>query len=236
MLKHTRIITLTAMTVILSLPLFAQAANDRQVSVSASGQVAAMPDIAIVKGRIVSQEKSAKQAMKVAHKKLTALIDYTLAQGVASKDVNAAQVLVTPQWHYPKNKPRVISGYQGHAEFTIKLRQLEQLSPLYAGLVDAGANDLRPTQFDFSQREQLELKAIEQAMLKAQRKAKTAVSALQEKVGEVQSINIDTHWQQPQPRMMRMEMASDRGAAKANKVNVGHQTITANVSVVFSID
>jgi len=210
-------------------------AEARQVSVSANGEIAALPDIALVQGRIVSQEKTAKQALLIAQEKLSDLIDFAVAQGLVSEDVHAAQVQVSPQWHYPKNKPRQISGYQGHAEFTITLRELALLSSLYGGLVDAGANDLRPTQFEFSEREALELQAITQAVSRAQRKANAALMPLQEKTGEVLSINVDTQWHRPQPRLMRMEMASDAKGA-APKVNVGKQTITANVSVSFAID
>lgn len=225
---------LTAIVCVLSLSGAVQA-ETRQVSVSATGEIAALPDIALVQGRIVSQEKTAKQALLVAQEKLSSLIDYAVQQGLASEDVHAAQVQVSPQWHYPKNKPRQISGYQGHAEFTITLRELAILSPLYAGLVDAGANDLRPTRFEFSEREALELKAIAQAVAKAQRKANAALQPLKEKTAEVLSVNVDTQWHRPQPRLMRMEMASDAQAA-APKVNVGKQTITANVSVSFAID
>jgi len=210
-------------------------AEERQVSVSATGEIAALPDIAIVQGRIVSQEKTAKQALLRAQEKLSRLIDYAVAQGLSTDDVHAAQVQVSPQWRYPKNKPRQISGYQGHAEFTLTLRELALLSSLYGGLVDAGANDLRPTTFEFSAREALELKAIAQAVAKAQRKADAALMPLKEKTGEVLSVNVDTQWHRPQPRLMRMEMASDAKGA-APKVNVGKQTITANVSVSFAID
>jgi len=225
---------LTTLLCVLSLSGMAQA-ETRQVSVSATGEVAAMPDIAIVQGRIVSQEKSAKAALLRAQEKLSDLIDYAVAQGLKSEDVHAAQVQVSPQWHYPKNKPRQISGYQGHAELTITLRELPLLSSLYGGLVDAGANDLRPTRFEFSEREALELQAIAQAVSKAQRKADAALKSLKEKTGEVISVSVDTQWHRPQPRLMRMEMAADAKAA-APKVNVGKQTITANVSASFAID
>lgn len=231
-LQRTRVLVLMACVLCLSVTVQAE---ERQVSVSATGDVAALPDIALVQGRIVSQEKTAKQALLAAQEKLSKLIDYAVQQGVSSEDVHAAQVQVSPQWHYPKNKPRQISGYQGHAEFTITLRELELLSPLYVGLVDAGANDLRPTRFEFSDREALELKAIALAVAKAQRKANAALQPLKERTGEVVSVNVDTQWHRPQPRLMRMEMASDAKSA-APKVNVGNQTITANVSVSFAID
>lgn len=231
-LQNTRTLALLACLLCFSA---GSQAGERQVSVSASGEIAALPDIAIVQGRIVSQEKTAKRALLSAQEKLSRLIDYAVANGLTTEDVHAAQVQVSPQWHYPKNKPRQISGYQGHAEFTITLRELAALSSLYTGLVEAGANDLRPTTFEFSERESLELKAIAQAVAKAQRKATAALKPLQEEVAEVISVNVDTQWHRPQPRLMRMEMASDAKSA-APKVNVGKQTITANVSVVFAID
>jgi uncharacterized protein YggE len=206
-----------------------------QVSVSAVGEVDAIPDIAIIHGQVITIAKTAEQALNEAQIQRGSVIKFVLTGlGVKKEDLQAAQVLVAPEWNYPRNKPRELKGYKAQAKFTVKLRDLDVLSTLYSGLAKAGVNDLRPASFDFSNRDELELEAISAAVEKAKKKAKAALSPLGDKVGKAVSVNVNTHWQRPPVLHARMAMSAEADASKAS-VNVGNHTITANVNVSFTI-
>jgi uncharacterized protein YggE len=204
-----------------------------QVSSSATGSVEAMPDIAIMKGQVLVEGASPEQAVTEARQSLDSVIRYVKAQGIASEDLDAAQVLVRPVWSYPKDKPRELTGYQAYADFSATVRDVKKLSTLYGGLVKAGATELSPTRFDFSLREDLELQAITNAVALAKKKAEAALKPLNQEVGEVLSLNVDTHWQQPVYKVASMAMRAD--SAPEPEVNVGNQTIQASVSVTFKL-
>ncbi|MBR9910367.1 MAG: SIMPL domain-containing protein [Gammaproteobacteria bacterium] len=209
----------------------------RLISSSATGTVEATPDIAIMSGRIIEESQEAEEAIRLAQRKLDTVIRYLKQQRINPDDIRAAQVLVAPKWHYPRNQPRQLSGYEASANFTIKLRDVGLLAGLYSGLINAGAGELQPTQFDFSNRDALELDAIAAAVQRAREKALAALRPLGNKVGEVQNLNINTHWQ-PAPIMRReavamMGVASDAGAAE---VNIGNHTIEAQVNASFRIE
>ncbi|MEH6605021.1 MAG: SIMPL domain-containing protein, partial [Pseudomonadales bacterium] len=208
------------------------------VSTSATGELHAIPDIAVINGRVQEQAKDAGEAMAAARKQLDQVIEYVKTQGIAEEDLQAAQILVQAQWHYPRNEPRQLTGYQANASFTIKLRDTAGLSQIYGGVIKAGANTIDSVSFEFSNYDELELQAIGLAVEKAQRKAAAGLAPLGQKVGKVVSMQVDTHWQpQPMPRgkMMAMEASSDAMAAPA-QINVGNQPIKATVSVSFIID
>lgn len=224
--------------VLLSLLVLGGCTQDKpvaQVSTSATGTVEALPDMAILQGRVVSQAKSSEEAARKTQVQLDKLIGFVQSQQVANEDLQAASVLVTPEWHYPKDQPREVSGYRAVAEFTIKLRQLDKLSDLYSGLFKAGATELNPAQFDFSQREALELQAIEKAVALAKRKAEAGLKPLQQQMAEVLSMNVDTQWQSPGLYKARGAMMMSESADAAPQVNVGNQTVQASVSVTFAV-
>lgn len=204
-----------------------------QVSSSATGQVEAMPDIAIMSGQVLVEGSSPEQAVTEAQQKLDSVIRYVKGQGIAAEDLHAAQVLVRPVWSYPKDKPRELTGYQAYADFSAIVRDVSKLSVLYGGLVKAGASELSPTRFDFSLREDLELQAITNAVEMARKKAEAALKPLNQSVGDVLSLNVDTHWQQPVYKVASMAMRAE--VAAAPEVNVGNQTIQASVSVTFKL-
>lgn len=205
-----------------------------QVSSSATGQVEAMPDIAILSGQVLVEGSTPDKVVTEAAQKLDSVIRYAKAQGIAAEDLHAAQVLVRPVWSYPQDKPRELTGYQAYADFTATVRDVSKLSSLYGGLVKAGVSELSPTRFDFSQREELELQAITKAVELAKKKAEAAIKPLKQTVGEVLSLNVDTHWAQPVYKVSAMAMrAAD--VESAPEVNVGNQTIQASVAVTFKL-
>lgn len=206
------------------------------VSSSGSGEVNAQPDEAMLSGDVVTEAPSADEAMTQVRKQLDKLIKKVLAQGIDSKDLQAAQVVVNPQWHYPRDKPRQLAGYQAKASFQIRLRQLDDLPSIYSVLADAGVTQLSPVSFQFSDRESLELKAIAKAVENARRKAQAGLTPLGQKVGDLQSLNINTQWQSPPiMRSSSKMMLSDSAMESAPAVNVGEQSVTATVQTEFHV-
>lgn len=227
---------LLMITAIVLFPLGAShAAEPAQVSSRAQGVIEAQPDIAIVSGRVTVQNETPDDAVDGARRKLDSIIKALKKGGVATNDLQAAEILVNPQYHYPRDKPRQLSGYQASASFTAKLRDIAKLSSLYGVLFKAGATELQPTQFDFSDRETLELQAIAKAVALAKRKAQAGLKPLGQSVGDVLLLNVDTRWHQPpMHKGARMAMMAESDSS-APQVNVGNRRIEATVSTTFAI-
>lgn len=214
---------------------YAGSESKSSVSVSATGSVEATPDIAIMKGRIVEEHKLAEQALSSAQIKLDKVIKYLLEQGVAEEDIQAAQVLINHKWFYPRNKPKELVGFEALANFTAKIRSIHLLSSVYSGLIDAGATEIEPTRFDFSNRDELELKAISSAVVIARKKAQAGLTPLGNKVGDLLNLNINTNWQQPV--MYRQERAAMMSVQMDSQpeLNVGNHTLQTSVNATFAV-
>ncbi|WP_439135030.1 SIMPL domain-containing protein [Pseudomaricurvus sp.] len=237
-IKHSAV---TLLCCVLSIGLYAASAQAEdqtpQVSSSATGVIEATPDIAIMNGKVMVQEETPEKAVSEARIKLDNVIRYIKSEGVKAEDLQAAQVLVNPIWHYQKDKPRQLTGYQAYADFTAKVRDVRKLSALYGGLIKAGVTELNPTSFDFSLREDLELQAISKAVELAKKKAEAGLKPLGQQVGDVLSMNVDTRWQQPPMyKTSRMVMSAEADmVGAAPEVNIGNQAIQATISVTFEV-
>lgn len=228
--------SLILIVLMLTLSPFGLADNLPVVSVSGVGAVEATPDIAVVKGRITVERDLPDEAVEVVRLKLDTVIRYLKSKGLEAADIQAAQILVDHKWQYTRNKPRELVGFEAYASFTAKVRDISLLSSLYGGAMDSGVTELESTQFDFSQRDELELQAIANAVSNAKQKAEAGLTPLGKRIGSVQSLNINTQWQQPailrKERMVMMSAEMDG----APEVNVGNQTIQASVNASFSIE
>ena len=208
------------------------------ISVSATGVVNAEPDIAIVTGRVSAQNILSEKAVNEARQKLDAVIRFARKSGIDKDKLQAAQVEVHPQWHHSRDKPRELVGFQAHANFTLTLEDLGELSSIYAGLAAVGISDLSPAMFDFSKRQKLELEAIAIAVENARNKALAALEPLGQEPGD--AIDVVVHGPlQPQlmgrAAAMNMRMLTAESAPMA-QTNVGHHQISATVNVNFAIE
>ncbi|MYM62609.1 SIMPL domain-containing protein [Pseudomaricurvus sp. HS19] len=206
-----------------------------QASASGSGEVSAAPDMAVISGAVIANADQPDAALGAVRQQLDSLINAVLAQQVEKKDLQAAQVTVTPQWHYPRDGKRELTGYEARAGFSLTLRDLEQLPAVYSVLAQAGVAQLQAPQFDFSNRDELELQAIGRAVEHARRKVVAGLDPLQAGLGDVQQLNVDTQWQRPMMKTAVSAVLMEAAADREPRLNVGEQTITATVQVVFAI-
>lgn len=205
----------------------------RQVSVSATGTYQGTPDQASVTGSVETVKDEPRLALEGAQQKLDALVKAIDGLGVPAEDYQAAQITVNPVWEYPRNQSRHLSGYRAVARFSVVLKDLTLLPKLYSTLAAGQITDLSAAQFSFSNKQELEEKAIENAVELARDKAAAALRPLRQSPGEAISVAVDTQWRgQPFFKAERMSLASD---ASAPAVNVGEHTVTSSVNVVFKI-
>ena len=65
-----------------------------------------------------------------------------LSLGVAERDIQTAGLNVQPQYSFPQNQPRQLTGYQASHQLTIAVRDLERLGAAIDAAANAGANDI----------------------------------------------------------------------------------------------
>ncbi|MEP3276597.1 MAG: SIMPL domain-containing protein [Stappiaceae bacterium] len=218
---------------------FAQAADANeqtaQISITGTGHVQATPDMATVTSGVVSDAKSARDALNENSKSMNAIIDKIKSAGIDAKDIQTSGFNISPNYNNSKSNysgSASIDGYRVFNNVTVRVRDLAKLGDLLDTMVTEGANNISGINFIVSEADTLSDEARKKAVANAKRKAELYAAASGVKLGRVLSINEGGGFQPVQGRALRMEaMAS----SDAPPIEQGQQTLTTSVNMVWEI-
>lgn len=223
-----------ALALTVSAPLnAAEVAPTPSISVSGSGQVEAVPDIARITIGVISQARTAADALTDNNRRMAEIFTGMTALGIDKLDIQTSNFSVAPQRKRPKSntpEPPQIVGYQVSNQVSVTIRDLTRLGEVLDRLVRLGANNVHGIQFSVSTADKLLDEARADAVKDARRKAEILAAAADVKIGRVLAIR-EGGGHMPQPMMAaRMEMAADVPIA------TGKQTLAVSVAVVYAIE
>jgi uncharacterized protein YggE len=205
---------------------------DRSVTVSATGTVAAEPDMAHVSTGVVSEAESAREALNRNSATMKKLIDGLKAKGIVEKDIQTTSINVEPRYQQFKDgRPSTIAGYRVVNQVRITARELAKLGEVLDQAVTLGANQMGAIQFEVSNAETLKDEARKRAMQNALRRAKLYAAGAGAEVGPVISISEEVQFIGPRP----VPMARSALAAEAVPIEAGTQMLEARVHVTWSL-
>lgn len=170
-----------------SLPGVAAAADT--VTIDATGQLAAAPNVATVSiGVRVQHQGSVRDALAGASTSATRLIDTLKAQGVDPKDIQTSYVSVDAEWNYTE-----LAGYAASNMLTVKLRDVGKVGSVISAAGDAVGNGLVVQGISFNHEPSAEeaRQARQLAVQDAAAKAAQYASMTGRKVGKVLAISDD---------------------------------------------
>lgn len=215
----------------------AQADDDRRtITVSAQGTATGRPDRAQVSTGVVTQAKTAQDALTANTQAMQEIFQGLKEMGFEDRDLRTSQFNVSPQYTRPGNgpgrqEPPVISGYQVTNQLTIIIRDIDQVGQTLDQLVTLGSNQLHGIRFEISEPEPLLDQARAAAVEEALRKAKLYVNAAGVALGEIISISESSGYN-PGPMYARAMMMESADVPVAP----GEQQLTATVNLVIAIE
>ena len=198
------------------------------LSVSGTGEVAAVPDMAVIALGVVHVDKTAGAAMAKVGADARALIGVLEAEGVAARDMQTAQLNVGPVWDNRSSGPRTITGFEARTTVTVRIRDLSGLGAVLDKVLEAGANTFNGLSFQLEDPSAAEAEARAAAVRDAKEKAQQLSDAAGVTLGPVLALSEGGAGGGPRPELF---------AARAADVPVaaGEVTIRAQVSMRFSI-
>ncbi len=223
--------------VLVALGLFTHAAkaeeNQRTITITGQGQVSVKPDVAIVETGVVTQAKTAAEALTANTQAMQAVFDAIKELGIEDRDMRTSQFSVNAIHTRPeRGEASRISGYQVSNLVSITLRNLDRVGEVMDRVVSTGSNELRGIRFQVEKPGPPMDGAREDAVKDALRKAKIYVAAAGVALGPVLTINEHGGGGRPQPvfaRAMAMEAADVPIAA-------GEQTLSTSVTLVIGLE
>lgn len=205
-----------------------------------TASVSAEPDMASISTGVVTEAKTAREALTANTESMSALLDLVKQIGVADKDVQTSGFSVQPQYVYSDkpnangySQPPRIAGYEVRNTLTVQLRKLEDLGTVLDQMVSAGSNTINGVGFSVDDNTELLNDARRAAMKDALQKADLYADAADICLERITSISENGGYA-PQPKLMRSMIAEDAMSAPV-PVASGEVSYDMSVSVVWEI-
>lgn len=235
---HTAALAL-ALSAMLAVPA-ARAEEPRIATIDMTGRgtVTAAPDLAWVSSGVVSDAKTAAEALTANNAAMTAVIERIKSAGIEGRDIQTNGFSVMPRYKRvdPKSNQQdynTVIGYRVSNGVRVRVRQLDGLGKLLDAMVRDGANRIDGIAFEVSNAEELKDEARKAAMADAMRKAKLYAEAAGVSLDRVLSINEQDFGPRPKMMMARAEMAMP--AAGAAPIEAGEETLEVRVNVTWQL-
>jgi uncharacterized protein YggE len=202
---------------------------ERSVSVSASGTVAAEPDIAYISAGVTTEGDTAKDAIARNSTVMAKVIDGLKGAGIAARDIQTTTLHVEPRYTQAKEgRPGSISGYRVVNQVRLTVREVKRLGEVLDQAIALGANQINSINFDIANAETLKDEARKQAMVNAKRRAELYATAAGVQLGYVVRISESV-------QDMVRPMPGARAMAASVPIEAGTRTLTVEVHVTYAL-
>lgn len=206
----------------------------RQITVSGSAEVQAVPDLATISAGVETRGETAAAALAANSEAMTAVIAALDAGGVARSDIQTSQLSINPVYEpYREGEPdsQKVAGYEATNTVAVRVRDVGRLGETVDAVTKAGANRIYGIGFDVSDPGAALDDARRQAVADARAKAELFAGAAGVSLGPVVRIGEVTN--APGPMIMRAEAMADKAAPP---VEGGTVAIQAQVEITYTLE
>ncbi len=201
------------------------------ISVTGTGSIEAVPDMAMIILGVSHEAESARAAMDAVSAAMAAVLARLAAEGIEARDIRTEAItLDPPRLDYAPVPPRAVSGFVARNSITVRVRALDSLGGVLDAALADGANSLRGLAFGVSEPGPLLDEARRLAVADARHRAEVLAAAAGLALGPVLEIS-EGGAVRPMP-MMRAEAAM---ASAPVPIAEGEVSLSASVSVLFAL-
>ncbi len=202
------------------------------VTLTASGNVSAAPDMATISFGVVTQAKTASDAMKANNVRMNLVLAALKATGIDPKDIQTSSLNLNPQYTYPDNLPPKLNGYQAQDQVSVRVNDLTKTGPVIDAVIAAGVNQLDSIDFGLKNDQAATDQARQQAVTTLMQRAQLYATAFGLKVKRVVTISEGGPALSPPRPMMYAKMAA---AGVSTPVATGEMQLSVDVTATFEL-
>ncbi len=205
------------------------------LSLSVTGEVSAAPDMATVSFAVVTQGKTASDAMKANNVRMNAVIASLKAAGIAAKDIQTSNLNLNPQYVYKDNLPPTLTGYEARDQITVRVNDLAQTGAVIDAVVKAGINQIDSIGFGLKDDDAVLDQARQKAVTSLNQRANLYASATGLKIKRLLSLEEGASSYQPPVPMMAMR---SKGfiADTSTPVSAGELKESVTITATFELE
>jgi len=209
----------------------------RTINVSAEGKVTVSPDVAKFSFSVVNEGADPSKIANDNNVKINKAIDFIKSQGVDVKDIKTTSYSLEPNYVYDeKTRRQYLSGYKLTQTVQVKVRDLNKVAVVLAGLPELGINQIGSISFEVDDQEKFLKEARDKAFDKVKTKAQEMTGKTGVSLGRI--MNFTEYQGGPTPYYYGAEKALGVGggvASVAPSIQPGTQEITVNVNITYEI-
>ena len=215
------------------------AATSTLLTITAEGKSVRTPDLAVFTAGVVSEGKTAGEALTANAAAMIRVIATLKKAGIADKDIQTSQINLNPVYGQPVigpsgqmvQEPRIV-GYQASNTVTIRSRDIKGFGKVLDALVASGSNQINGPAFQMSDPRAAMDEARGDAMKQARARAELYAKASGLRVVRIVSISEGGGYSPPQPVYA---MAKSADASSATPIAAGEVEAQVSVTVQFEL-
>lgn len=205
-----------------------------ELAVVGVGKVDIVPDTASVDlGIIANNSASVVDTQTQINKVNNAIVDSLKQLGIEKTEIKTSNYSITPNYDYSRGGNGTITGYNGNATVTVKVKQTDKLPQVIEAATRAGANQVIGTNYSIDKPENYQEQARGKAITNAKEQAQKLASQLGIRLGKVTNIVESSNNPGPIPMMYAEKSMGMGGGTSAADLQPGTQTITSTVTLYF---
>lgn len=222
------------------------------ISVSGTGEVFAVPDVAEISFTVTENAKTGAEAQSKATDKMNSILAALRRAGVADKDVKTVGYNIYPKYEYvrsgdvcyqngnyvcPPYGKEVITGYEVSHSILVKVRKVDDAGSILATIGGYKVSNVSGINFTIDDEEVLRTQARDKAITNAKSKAETLARSLGVSLGKL--VSFGESGGMPGPiyygKAMMLGMGGDVAPAPTPELPTGENKITSNVTLTYEI-
>ena len=230
--------------------------NSALLSLTAQGQSRRTPDLAMFNAGVVTQGKTAAEALAENNRRMEAVVAALRRAGVAARDIQTSSLSLNPRYWHPEREammrarqmgeppapptepqaPRII-GYDARNSVQVRVRRVSEMGRIIDTLASAGANEVHGPNFTMDEPRAALDEARTAAVAEARQRAELYARSAGMRVVRILSITEGGGYYPVQDSIM---VSGSRGEALMSApppppVAPGELTLGVNVSVQFEL-
>jgi len=211
-----RLLPFALLAAVSAVPLQAQTAPSVQVtplgpnsallSLSAEGRSRRTPDLAIVSAGVVTQGRTAAEALSSNSRQMESVVAALKRSGIPDRDIQTSAISLQPRYsnpdmeaqlrarqtgqpYVPSNEPPRIIGYEARNNVQVRVRRLGEMGKIIDTLIAAGANQVDGPSFTLDEQKVALNEARTEAVAEGRQRAELYARAAGMRLGRLLSIS-----------------------------------------------
>lgn len=228
--------------ILVTLPQASLATEKQQstISVTGTGTVSVVPDLAVISVGVVREAKTAREALDANNKAVAAVLAAMKEKGIAKKDLQTSGFNIQPRYVYPKRQsngeqpaPKIVA-YVVTNNLDVRLREIERTGEMLDLVVTLGVNSGGNVRFMNADTTEIMKKARIAAVKNAVEIASTLATAADVELGSILNISENSSRPTPVP-IAHVRAMSVQEAAPSVPIAGGENSYRVNVQMNWEI-